>query len=220
MGVGGGDCMSYATPKKGPKKKGMTKKQTEPVPVPDTDTEIASLLQEGEMPTNEATEPQDVKVVSPTIGDPEGKTGIKEEIKAEVEVSTKQGSHPPEIVKQTDEKIGFHVFKTQPAIVSVRLGTTLNLGNYRSARVEVGISMPCYAEQVGEAYSDALDFVQTRLTQEAEAVIANENAVTTKDKEAVSQFESAGTSQSPNWNQKKQLAAGKTGTVGAGKYEF
>lgn len=46
------------------------------------------------------------------------------------------------------------------ARVKVGLGMTLNLGNYESARVDVGIDLPCLPGEVMEAYGLAWDAVE------------------------------------------------------------
>jgi len=47
-------------------------------------------------------------------------------------------------------------FITEPAKVTAGYGMTLNLGNYESARVDVGVTLPCYVEEIDEAYKEAV----------------------------------------------------------------
>ena len=63
-------------------------------------------------------------------------------------------------------------FKTEPAKVSVGLSTTINMGNYESAKVDVFVSLPCYREEVESTYKAALSFVQAKVTQERAAIVA------------------------------------------------
>lgn len=58
---------------------------------------------------------------------------------------------------QVQEPIEVRVFQTVPAMVEAKLGRTINLGNYESIRLEVGVSYPCYREEVDDG--TALDYV-------------------------------------------------------------
>lgn len=49
------------------------------------------------------------------------------------------------------EEMDARNFDVEPAYVSVNHGRTVNIGNYESVRVDVRVSLPCYAEEVGEA---------------------------------------------------------------------
>ncbi len=70
-----------------------------------------------------------------------------------------------------EEKVEDHIhqvgtFKTTPARVTISKGLTLNLGNYESARVTVGVEIPCYVEEV-EAVAEAINvLVEKRLQDE------------------------------------------------------
>ena len=56
------------------------------------------------------------------------------------------------------EELEVRKFEVEPAYISVNHGRTANLGNYESARVDVRVSVPCYAEEINEAiaYADIL----------------------------------------------------------------
>jgi len=66
-----------------------------------------------------------------------------------VESTVKNG--PSEIAEGIIE---IHKFQTTPAMVSVTLGGTVNLGNYESAKFSVTISRPCYSEEIDCAYEE------------------------------------------------------------------
>jgi len=68
------------------------------------------------------------------------------------------------------EILAVRKFVTQPARVGVTFGLTVNLGNYESARVEVTLNTPCYAEEVDAAFEQAKEWVETRIKQEVAAV--------------------------------------------------
>lgn len=50
------------------------------------------------------------------------------------------------VEEESREVIRVPLFHTEPARVRVVAGTTRNLGDYNSARVEVMVEMPCYPE--------------------------------------------------------------------------
>lgn len=68
--------------------------------------------------------------------------------------------------KEIDEQISVGRFLTAPAMVGCELGSTINMGNYESARVMVTVSVPCYREEVSAAYDWAKDFVEERFKKE------------------------------------------------------
>jgi hypothetical protein len=45
-------------------------------------------------------------------------------------------------------KLKVRRFESEPAYVRVNIGTTRNMGNYESLRVDVSISAPCYPEEI------------------------------------------------------------------------
>ena len=53
------------------------------------------------------------------------------------------------------EELEVRKFEVEPAYISVNHGRTANLGNYESARVDVRVSVPCYAEEIEEAIAYA-----------------------------------------------------------------
>ena len=59
--------------------------------------------------------------------------------------------------EESRETIQVPLFATQPARVRVVAGTTRNLGDYNSARVEVMVELPCYPEdgEIRRAYAYA-----------------------------------------------------------------
>lgn len=53
-----------------------------------------------------------------------------------------------------------------PTQVSLKLGMTMNMGNFESARVDVGITVPCDHEKHEECYDWSKDFVEERIKTE------------------------------------------------------
>ena len=62
-----------------------------------------------------------------------------------------------------EETILVRKFDTEPAYVSVKLGVTKNMGNYEFLRIDVGVSMPCYSEEVTEVEGQVAEWVDSRL---------------------------------------------------------
>lgn len=69
-----------------------------------------------------------------------------------------------------EEVIAVHRFATEPAKVEVSLGLTLNLGNFESARISVGVTVPCYKEETDAAYEWAKNWVSERTRREVESI--------------------------------------------------
>jgi len=55
------------------------------------------------------------------------------------------------LLKSRDEKLVVREFEVEPARVRCSLGLTLNLGNFESLRIETGVDIPCYLEEVEQA---------------------------------------------------------------------
>jgi len=73
--------------------------------------------------------------------------------------------------EESDSKsIKVHKFQTTPAMVTVRYGLTLNLGNYESARVDVEVSVPCYKEEIDDAYVFVEKFVEDKVISETQKI--------------------------------------------------
>ena len=63
------------------------------------------------------------------------------------------------------------------AKVQVSYSRTVNLGNYNSARVEVGVELPCHADEIQDAYDAAVEFVGPKYVETINQVIQNRKAV-------------------------------------------
>ena len=64
------------------------------------------------------------------------------------------------------ENIEVSPLETHPAYVDYKVGYTTNLGSYESARVSVGISFPCYPEEIDGAISFARDYVDREVAEQ------------------------------------------------------
>ena len=54
-----------------------------------------------------------------------------------------------------DDQLPIRKFEVEPAWVKAGYGLTINLGNYESARCDVGVTLPCYVEEIEEAFKEA-----------------------------------------------------------------
>jgi len=70
----------------------------------------------------------------------------------------------------SEEILEVRQYVVEPARVDLNLGLTINLGNFESARVDVGVSLPCYSEEVDATYERAKEWAGARLQHEAQAV--------------------------------------------------
>jgi hypothetical protein len=71
-----------------------------------------------------------------------------------------------------DTELAVHSYETNPAQVSYELGATMNIGNFESVRVSVGVTVPCYREEIEAAYIWAKEFAEARLRLETAEVRA------------------------------------------------
>ncbi len=77
--------------------------------------------------------------------------------------------------KQAEQKTIPNEQISTPATITVSSGITLNLGNYESLRVDVGISLPCKPtkKDVEETYTKALQFVEEKLAEQVAEIKSN-----------------------------------------------
>lgn len=75
-----------------------------------------------------------------------------------------------EVLKDTSEVVSVHEFTTRPAVIKRSYGMTVSIGNYESARFDVGIEVPCYLEDVENADQFAADFCEKRMKEEYNTV--------------------------------------------------
>jgi len=71
---------------------------------------------------------------------------------------------------EDDDIISVHKFRTEPAHVQVDYSLTINLGNFESARVGVSVRVPCYAEEIDDAYAYAQSWVAKRVGEERDLI--------------------------------------------------
>jgi hypothetical protein len=71
---------------------------------------------------------------------------------------------------EEQEVLDVNVFVTEPAVVGLSVGLTLNLGDFESARVEVSARVPCYVEEMDDAYVCVEKWVEERIGKERDEV--------------------------------------------------
>lgn len=69
-----------------------------------------------------------------------------------------------------EEPLEVRSFVTPPAHIELGYGLTLNIGNYESARVDVKVSVPCYREEMDDAYEWARKWAEDRMKREVKEV--------------------------------------------------
>lgn len=87
---------------------------------------------------------------------------IAAKTKATVETIVKEGSV---VLQEThvEEDLGTKHFPDFPATVVYKHGETINKGNFESARIDVGIYMPCEVNDVDVTFETAIKWVEERL---------------------------------------------------------
>lgn len=85
-------------------------------------------------------------------------------------VGPAKGAPPPE---GEEDIVAIHKFETEPAVVHVDYALTMNLGNYESAKISVSVSVPCYKEEIDEAYEFAQAWVEERLSKERDMITSS-----------------------------------------------
>ena len=73
-----------------------------------------------------------------------------------------------------EEELEVSTFVTEPAKVSLEMGLTLNMGNYEAARITVSATVPCYNEEMNDAFAFTKLWVVNRLVKERD-LIKNKN---------------------------------------------
>jgi len=97
---------------------------------------------------------------------------IRTQGKSHISIQILDGMKP---VDHPWNKDGGEVVNISESIIPDRLarvryavGMTLNLGDYQSARVDVGIELPADVDKTDEVYEQAVEFCNDRLMEEVE----------------------------------------------------
>ena len=68
------------------------------------------------------------------------------------------------------EQIEVTPFVTEPARVHVEIGKTLQIGQYEPLNLRVGVTLPCYKEEVSETMAVAIEYAKNVLLQQIAAL--------------------------------------------------
>lgn len=95
---------------------------------------------------------------------------VKREPVAFVKKQFKNADSGWEDPEEEEDLLDVKGFAHEPAEVYVEYGVTLNLQNFESARLTVGVRMPCYKEEVNDAYEYAAKWVEDRVQGEVASI--------------------------------------------------
>ena len=87
-------------------------------------------------------------------------------------VSRQYGKKPDILEEQEEEDIEVKGFVVEPARVGVEISRTINFGrgSFESARVGITVSVPCYREEIEDAYSYAKEFAASRIGEQVSKI--------------------------------------------------
>jgi hypothetical protein len=88
---------------------------------------------------------------------------------------TKEVTSTVDILKGKDDKetIEVEVFETSPVYVKTEYSQSINLGNYNSFELKVGLAVPCYREELNEVSSTVDNWVKNKLNHRVKSVKNN-----------------------------------------------
>jgi len=76
----------------------------------------------------------------------------------------------PEVTDEETDNIEVSEFVVPPARVNLELGVTINLGNFESCRLSVGVEVPCYREELDNAYAYWLAYAKGKIVEEQNGI--------------------------------------------------
>lgn len=82
----------------------------------------------------------------------------------------KNGTRQGVVETVKEEQLEVRNFEVQPGSVSAKYGLTINLGNYESARCEALVTIPCYAEEIDDAFKMAWAVAERELQVQVRSV--------------------------------------------------
>jgi hypothetical protein len=71
---------------------------------------------------------------------------------------------------EVDIQIGIPVVNVPMAEVEAHSSMTINMGNFESVKLELSVRLPCYPEELADAFRAAKNFVDTHLNSEVQAI--------------------------------------------------
>lgn len=87
---------------------------------------------------------------------------------------TRQFMEGKRVLSEDEEEhvIDVMTFATSPAHARVDFGLTVNLGNYNSAKIQVGAIIPCYTEELEDALAFGAELAKHFLVEERKKIKA------------------------------------------------
>lgn len=84
------------------------------------------------------------------------------------------GQGEREDIRKETVDVDVHEFVSEPAYIRVGAGTTRNMGNYESLRVDIAITMPCYPNEIDRVYPQVSDKVYDLLDEEVSMYLGSD----------------------------------------------
>lgn len=112
------------------------------------------------------------KVTRPVKKQPVRKVSEKEGLLTVTATVVRDGK--VESTRERTEKIQIRPFVTDTANVSVKLGVTMNMGDYSSARADVMLSVPCYVEEMVSVYRQIREIASGLVSEEIDRLTGEE----------------------------------------------
>lgn len=98
---------------------------------------------------------------------------MAKKVKADAQITTTSSHKTPDGTTDNpvrEETVPVPVFSGEPARVTFEAGMTVNLGNYESAKVSVGVVLPCNPTETDAAFETAKEWATSRLIKETKAI--------------------------------------------------
>jgi hypothetical protein len=111
----------------------------------------------------------------------------EQEIQGKATVQTdfrRKNQSQQETTKQETVEEGYFPPGVEPALVRVSAGSTINLGNFESMRLDVSVTLPCRVEEIQETYVRASEYVSDFMAEEEAVWLGPQNSKPAKPKSA------------------------------------
>lgn len=92
-------------------------------------------------------------------------------VRGKIWVTRQYKKGTPEIGGQEDLEV--QAFDVEPASVTAAYGLTLNTGNFNSARCDARVTLPCYAEEIDEAFMRAWEIAEFHVKEQTKKIRSN-----------------------------------------------
>lgn len=111
-------------------------------------------------------------VSKPSIGGQAPAADSPSSVKEVIPVATISVTKKGEEEKSLEATLPPVISPVSPAVVSVSMGVTMNIGNYNSVKISVALSLPCVPDpsEIDETYAAVRDWVQDQVGSLSESV--------------------------------------------------